>query len=122
MGRSLAAGAPPNFRATATCRHRFPLGYDETKIGQVLPEGAESGRSDQLAEDPPIPTLFRELEPSGFASCQDKQPFDLRACAGRRSLGAPAVSPVDEFGCEKQRDCEGELGESVSWPAVGVAA
>ena len=46
----------------------------------------------------------------------------LRACAGRRSLGAPAVSPVDEFGGEKQRDREGELGESVSWPAVGVAA
>ena len=46
----------------------------------------------------------------------------LRACAGRRSLGAPAVSPVDEFGGEKQRYREGELGESVSWPAVGVAA
>ena len=54
MRRSLAADAPPNFRATATCRHRFRLGYDETKIGQVLPEGAESGRSDQLAEEPPI--------------------------------------------------------------------
>ena len=46
----------------------------------------------------------------------------LRACAGRRSLGAPAVSPVDEFGGEKQRYGEGELGESVSWLAVGVAA
>ena len=49
-------------------------------------------------------------------------PRRLRACAGRRSLGAPAVSPVDEFGGEQQRDREGELGESVSWPAVGVAA
>ena len=54
MGRSLAAGAPPNFRATATCRHRFRLGYGENQIGQVLPEGAESGRSDQLAEEPLI--------------------------------------------------------------------
>ena len=52
----------------------------------------------------------------------DKLDECLRACAGRRSLGAPAVSPVDEFGGEKQRDREGELGESVSWPAVGVAA
>ena len=46
----------------------------------------------------------------------------LRACAGRRSSGAPAVSPVDEFGCEKQGDRQGELGEAVSWPAVGVAS
>ena len=46
----------------------------------------------------------------------------LRACAGRRSLGAPAVSPVDEFGGEQQRYGQGELGESVSWSAVGVAA
>ena len=28
----------------------------------------------------------------------------LRACAGRRSSGAPAVSPVDEFGGEQQGD------------------
>ena len=54
MRRSLAAGAPPNFRAAATCRHRFRLGYGENQIGQVLPEGAESGRSDQLAEEPLI--------------------------------------------------------------------
>ena len=46
----------------------------------------------------------------------------LRACAGRRSSGAPAVSPVDEFGGEQQGDRQGELGEAVSWPAVGVAA
>ena len=51
-----------------------------------------------------------------------QHPRRLRACAGRRSLGVPAVSPVDEFGGEKQRYGEGELGESVSWPAVGVAA
>ena len=55
----------------------------------------------------------------GFLESADPR---LRACAGRRSLGAPAVSPVDEFGGEQQRYGEGELGESVSWPAVGVAA
>ena len=64
-----------------------------------------------LGDDHPIALTSR----GNLAGC-------LRACAGRRSLGAPAVSPVDEFGGEQQRDREGELGESVSWPAVGVAA
>ena len=92
MGRSLAAGAPPNFRATATCRHRFPLGYGENQIGQVLPEGAESGRSDQLAEEPP--RLPRELTPSGSASCANEQRFDpIWAVWALALMGAAVAMP-----------------------------
>ena len=53
--------------------------------------------------------------PSGFRG-------NIRTCADRCSCGAPAVSPVDEFGCEQQGDGQRELGESVLGSAVGVAA
>ena len=78
MGRSLAAGAPPNFRATATCRHRFRLGYGENQIGQVLPEGAESGRSDQLAKEPPTNSnrlAVRDLGPRNVPDLGAMEPL-----------------------------------------------